>query len=300
MTAATPRPEFSRFVPWIVVGLATVYLIVAMAPPGEADGDMRLSDAAALPVVDGGRVKPLDTYARVQLMIVSNRQDYTDGQGKTQPAVRWLLDTLALGLAIDYARVPIDDPELLDKVGLPVNNLHRYPIDEVEKSPGWVELSKKLPPAEEVTGELVRRLPRLEANACWLKVMIAQARQTKRPEVSEAIRRNLAARKALSPVVLRIENDQVLEMLGLTRRSGLRYSQEEVENAPRFEQFRERVAKLRRQREKAREEGTPFEPDLVDGKVLELAEHLNIVNGLLSLEGPLLVPPPVVKTGEAP
>jgi ABC-type transport system involved in cytochrome c biogenesis permease subunit len=292
MTNRTSGPDASRFVPWVVVGLATVYLLVAMAPMSQAEGDMRLSDAATLPVLDGGRVKPLDTYARNQMLVISKRQDYTDGLGKTQPAVRWMLDTLAMGLAIDYAYVPIEDEELIKALGLPPNNLGRYPIDAVEASPKWAELKKKLPPLDRLTPADLRQMPRLEANAVLLAIYLNEAHRTHRPEIAAAIRTKLADRQVGKAAVLRIENDQLLDMLGLQGRSGFRYTLDEVENAPRFAQFRMRANKLRAERAAKLKSNTPFEPDLLDAKVLELAEHLGVVNGLLALEGPRMVPPP--------
>ena len=39
---------------------------------------MEFTRFGALPVIDGGRVKPMDTYARIQLMLISNRQPGMD------------------------------------------------------------------------------------------------------------------------------------------------------------------------------------------------------------------------------
>src|SRR5262249_22967795 len=47
----------ARFVPWIFVGAGALYLLMAMLPPRDAEGEMALTRFAALPVVDRGRVK---------------------------------------------------------------------------------------------------------------------------------------------------------------------------------------------------------------------------------------------------
>jgi hypothetical protein len=85
-----------RIFPWVIVGIGLVYLVAAMMPPSD-DGPMRLHDFAALPVVDGGRVKPIDTVARVSLMVISGRQTFRDKNDREQPAVRWLLDVMSAG-----------------------------------------------------------------------------------------------------------------------------------------------------------------------------------------------------------
>jgi ABC-type transport system involved in cytochrome c biogenesis permease subunit len=86
--------SFSRFFPWMVVALATLILLVKALPQSEPSDQMQLSEFAKIPVVDGGRVKPMASVARETLLIISNRQDYTDAKGEAQPAIKWLLDTM--------------------------------------------------------------------------------------------------------------------------------------------------------------------------------------------------------------
>src|SRR3984957_19474172 len=90
----------SRFLPCVVLAISGIYLLVAMVPAAEEAGEETYSQFSKLPVQDGGRIKPIDTYSRVQLMLVSSRQEYTDQYGnRGQPAVRWGLDLLAYGVA---------------------------------------------------------------------------------------------------------------------------------------------------------------------------------------------------------
>ena len=77
-----------------VVGLSLgTYLLMAAAGPTPAAG-FDLNAYGEIPVTDHGRVKPFDTLARINLMIISGKQTYTDEEGNTQPAVRWLLDVM--------------------------------------------------------------------------------------------------------------------------------------------------------------------------------------------------------------
>src|SRR5205823_2464266 len=100
-----PAPEgrimkdLSRYFPWIVVGMGTLLLVSVMVPPGEAPGQMHLEEFGTVPVVDRGRVKPIDTFARTQLMSISSRQTFQDDQEETQPAVKWLLEVMTSRLS---------------------------------------------------------------------------------------------------------------------------------------------------------------------------------------------------------
>ena len=129
-----------------ITGLALLFHTV---PPGDPDGQMQLQEAGRLPVVDGGRVKPLDTFARTQLMLASGKQTYQDAQDKSQPAVRWLFDTMAAGLAKRYEDGPtyatIEDPKLAEALGLRPNPAGRYPIAAFHK-----KLAERVQPLEKL------------------------------------------------------------------------------------------------------------------------------------------------------
>ena len=66
-------------VPAIVTGVFAVYLAGAMFMPDTGGRKGFDYDAARqIPVVDGGRVKPLDTVARTALRIASGRESFYD------------------------------------------------------------------------------------------------------------------------------------------------------------------------------------------------------------------------------
>ena len=71
-----------------------------------------------LPLLDGGRVKPIDSFARNSLLSVRSKQNVSmDGQRLS--AVRWLLDASFKPEAADtYPSFVIDDPEVLGLLGL--------------------------------------------------------------------------------------------------------------------------------------------------------------------------------------
>jgi ABC-type transport system involved in cytochrome c biogenesis permease subunit len=172
----------------IAAGCGILYFLAVMVPPGDSADQMRLYEAAKLPVAEGGRVMPIDTVARNNLMIISGKQEFVDGQGNTQPAIKWMFDVLTTH----------DD-----------------------KGP------------------------------------------------------------ALDHKVFRIENDQVLAVLNLNPRSGLRYSLAEI--LDHYSEFDRQFNRARAIPVKDR--------DLFDHKIFELAEHLKLYQDLNQMESPLVIPP---------
>jgi ABC-type transport system involved in cytochrome c biogenesis permease subunit len=159
--------KVERFGPWILIGLAVVYLIAMMAPPAESDDRMRLAEFGALPLQDSGRIKPFDTLARNSLMIVSGKQTFVDEKKHEQPAIRWLLDVMTSGplfqaidekegthfaFAAEKHRVfRIDNPEVVTLIGLERREGSRYSIDE---------LRDRFPKLQEEAEKVARRDPK--------------------------------------------------------------------------------------------------------------------------------------------
>src|SRR4029079_2387392 len=96
--------NWSKIFPGALVSLTALYFVAAMVPAHDAPEAFQFEKFGRLPVVDGGRVKPIAPFARTNLMVVSEWQsykefdkfqDYLDGNTKTVPAVKWFLDTIA-------------------------------------------------------------------------------------------------------------------------------------------------------------------------------------------------------------
>ena len=134
-------PAAARALPWVGVLLALLYVASAFRPP--RDGVMPLSRAAGMPVVDLGRTKPLDTFARSTLLIVSGRQSFylagTDGTSERKeakgherrPALAWLLDVMARPeQARGYRVVRVDHPDLKALLGAERERKY-FSVDEI-------------------------------------------------------------------------------------------------------------------------------------------------------------------------
>ena len=79
-------------------------------------------------------MKPFDTLARNSLRVIANRETFKDSSGKSQPAIRWLLDVVANPTAADKHRVfRILNLEVLDTLGLNRRQGNVYSLQEIRR-----------------------------------------------------------------------------------------------------------------------------------------------------------------------
>ncbi|TBR23505.1 hypothetical protein EPO15_05830 [bacterium] len=94
---------------------AVAALVLAACVPGARASD--LSEFGRLPVLDGGRVKPLDTVARTALLELRGKQSLRH-EGRSLKPVEWLLEVAARPREADRIEVfRIDDPDVLGLLG---------------------------------------------------------------------------------------------------------------------------------------------------------------------------------------
>ena len=106
-----------RWFPLIVLLLAASWIAVAWMPPGPAAGSADLTSFAKVPVLVGGRVKPLDTVARNSLLIIHGKQELRAAAGRTS-AMQWLAEVLFNAPAADQQPAfVIRNPEVLGLFG---------------------------------------------------------------------------------------------------------------------------------------------------------------------------------------
>ncbi len=267
-------------IPAIALGVVALYLVVTMLPPSDPAGTMHLARAGRLMTNEGGRFKPLDSYARTQMMLMSKRQTYQDVNDKTQPAIRWLFDTLAFGLSAYYQMaqfITLDDPEMLRFLELPPRETKLYKIDEIAEKP---QLKREMDRILKLHQQGEKLTP-FDRKFFGLTVEVFEV--IERAGYARTIRQELDKRKADRSPIFRIENDQVLALLGLPRRDGLRYGWAEIMGSKNLEQFKRQVDQASERPEK--------DWTLLDGKSMELHRHLIPQNEVASLSGMLLVPP---------
>jgi len=135
-------------VPAFVLLIMVSYILPKMQSPETTSDEFDLPRFATLPVIEGGRCKPIDSYARNTLRVLSNRTDYVDTNGNKQPAIRWFLETAAhteASMNVDIFR--IENLEVLGMLGLKERSGFRYTFNDIyEKLP---EIEKQAAQARE-------------------------------------------------------------------------------------------------------------------------------------------------------
>jgi ABC-type transport system involved in cytochrome c biogenesis permease subunit len=131
--------KLTKLLPWIVGVVALFAAIFGAMPQGKVNG-FDINGFAKLPVLEGGRVKPLDSIARNSLLLARSKQ-YVRFEGKTVSADQWILDLMFRPEVADRQQVfNIDDPDVLGLIGLKQTSERYFSfetlaphIDELEK-----------------------------------------------------------------------------------------------------------------------------------------------------------------------
>ena len=131
--------KLRRLAPWIAAVLALAGAAVAALPPPKVRG-FDTDVFGRLPVLEGGRVKPLDSVARNSLLVLRGAQAFQH-EGRSVGPDEWLLDVMFRPEVADQQAVfQIDDPEVLGLIGLPQTSQRRFSfatlaphIEEIER-----------------------------------------------------------------------------------------------------------------------------------------------------------------------
>ncbi|MBD3393134.1 MAG: hypothetical protein GF418_13515 [Chitinivibrionales bacterium] len=104
-----------------VIGAVLVVTCTAGVVLG-ADRPVDVDALARIVVLDGGRQKPLDTYARARLLQLSGRKTVAG-----TPAIAWLAALLFDPSSADHHKVfLVNNPQVADAIGIPVRKKRRY------------------------------------------------------------------------------------------------------------------------------------------------------------------------------
>lgn len=248
---------FARFFPLLILALAVGYVASKLRAPAAKANEMQLSEFGKLPVLHKGRVKPYDTLARTSLMMISRFQDYKDADGVKQPAIRWLLDVFTAKLRKEVASrkvkgFRIDNESVLSFLSLPSQPGHLYSFEDFGG-----QLDHILAEAKRIRNKEERELTAAE-------LAFAEF-------VDQAFMYLQIARYETSNRVFSIDNDQLLNLLGLPKRPGdYHYGLDEF--APRVPLVQSVVAKARNRGD--------LEKSLFEHKAMELYQRIQLYLGL--------------------
>ena len=242
----------SRFFPWAVLIVAVVILLVVVVPPSDAEKKVHLYEASRLPVLDQGRVKPLDSLARTTLLQISERQQYRDEDGNVQPAIGWFLDVISSNRKREHypseelKAFHIDNDWLRTLLQLPARREALYSFQEIgghfDQFKGEVKRIMELPPGQRTVNDtsLLNLLNQV--------IAYAQLRSCETPHK-----------------VFRIVEPEVLNLLLLKPRPGFyEYS---------FSEILPRISLLFKESERILNQGKD-KRSLFDSKVLELCTNV--------------------------
>lgn len=178
----------AAYVPAVVAVLCAALVLSKARPEVDQPGQMPLTRLGSLALVDGGRVKPYDTYARTLLQAISNRREI-DQRGVDRrsrpacartlgkvPAIKWMMDSVARADGFtDYRVFRIDNLDLLQSLDLkPRPGSFRYSYAEImradEELRKQTELSRQI--AEEERTLFQRRVLDLSTSLNRYQVML--------------------------------------------------------------------------------------------------------------------------------
>lgn len=114
--------------PILTAALLAAGLVYSLFPAGRPSPVERFG---RLPVLNGGRVKPVDSLARNSLLLLSGKQTLRVA-GRPVPATQWFLDTLFRPEVADgYAVFEINDPDVLGLLGIQQGPQRRYAFKDL-------------------------------------------------------------------------------------------------------------------------------------------------------------------------
>ena len=142
-----PKTGTARYLPWLGIGLAVVFVLYSISNMSPATQPYNLKGLGQIPVVDGGRVKPLDTVARVSLRSISagetTIETITTANGDVKievPAIQWLLDVMTSGgpekkgVAWKYKVFKIENDQVLALLKLEPRKGLLYALEEFSEN----------------------------------------------------------------------------------------------------------------------------------------------------------------------
>jgi ABC-type transport system involved in cytochrome c biogenesis permease subunit len=107
-----------RFLPWIILLVATGWIATNWLPSKIVKDDLDLKKFGKFPVLVGGRVKPLDTVARNSLLIIHGKQELRLEGGRRLSAIQWLADVVFnASVADQYPVFVVQNADVLGMFG---------------------------------------------------------------------------------------------------------------------------------------------------------------------------------------
>ncbi len=231
----------TTWIPLMVTILFAAWLGSKMRPPKEIPNTMNLYGFAQLPIAWSGRAQPIDSVARTQLLVISHKSTFEGEMESVELSVPEQREKLLKTFSSAWPTAPVKELETFE-------GSYTEWIDKVSA----ITASGKAAVEERMRPLMVRRMPAVQ----WFLDVIS------RPEVAARHR------------VIKIDDDQVLSLLGLEKRGGLTYSLVEIrENITELDS----ILKKARQKQRDKQENTM---STLERRVAALAESVSRIDQL--------------------
>ena len=126
----------------LICALAGLFLALHLTEKDYPDG-WELGRLGRLPVQEGGRIKPIDTIARTNLMMIADKQTYRDADGGRHEAIEWFAELiLNPQQAAQRPVFRIDHPDLVGLLGF--HNEERKFFSLAEIAPHFETIMEQL------------------------------------------------------------------------------------------------------------------------------------------------------------
>src|SRR5512137_3122470 len=127
-----------RYAAWIAGGLALVGALTMIRAPGQVRG-LDIDGFSRLPVLEGGRLKPLDSTARNTLLVIRGQQSFRH-QDRTVGPGEWILDVLFRPQVADLQPIfVIDDPDVLGLMNMKLSRDRYYSFRQIAPFIGEIQ-----------------------------------------------------------------------------------------------------------------------------------------------------------------
>ena len=141
-----------RFLPYLILLAAGLWLAASWFDPKPKPGDFDVGSFSRLPVLVGGRIKPLDTVARNSLLIMRGKQTVRLANGDTLSASRWLAEVLFNAPVADtYPVFAIANQEVLGMFGWPQTDKRYCTFAELQPNLQKIEEEGRIASETEAT-----------------------------------------------------------------------------------------------------------------------------------------------------
>lgn len=136
-----PRSQVNvkKWFPTALLALFAIFFLMSFRAP-RVSSLFDVNNFAQLPVLNGGRLKPLDSIARTALLEVSGKQSFK-WKGESKSAIEWLLDVLFDDQKANaYPVFEIDDPDVLGTMNIQQTRQRTFSFNEI--SPHMADIEK--------------------------------------------------------------------------------------------------------------------------------------------------------------